>query len=56
MLSGGSVIPKGCREKFGKAVREIDLPIKVSDIRIAEKPLYATAKGSLKMAMEEAGA
>ena len=53
VLSGGSVAPKGCREKFEKALSNISLPVKISDIRIAEKPLYATARGSLKMAMEE---
>ena len=53
VLSGGSVSPKGCRERFEKALASISLPVRISDIRIAEKPLCATAKGSLKMAMEE---
>lgn len=53
VLSGGSVTPKGCREKFEKALDNVRLPIRISDVRIAEMPLYATANGSLKMAMEE---
>ena len=53
VLSGGSIMPKGSKEKFERAMMDINLPVKISDIVVAEKPLYATAKGSLKMAMEE---
>jgi len=53
VLSGGSIMPRGCKEKFENALKDIHLPVKISDIVVAEKPLYATAKGSLKMAMEE---
>ena len=53
VLSGGSIMPNGCKKKFEQAMKDINLPVKISDIVIAEKPLYATAKGSLKMAMEE---
>jgi hypothetical protein len=53
VLSGGSIMPRGAKEKFDRAMKEINLPVKISDIVVAEKPLYATAKGSLKMAMEE---
>jgi len=53
VLSGGSIMPNGCKTKFEQAMKDVNLPVKISDIVIAEKPLYATAKGSLKMAMEE---
>jgi hypothetical protein len=53
VLSGGTVIPRGSREKFEKAISGIRLPIRISDIIIAQKPLYATAKGALTMAMTE---
>lgn len=56
VLGGGSVAPKGCREKFVKALKSIALPFRISEVRIAEHPLYATARGSLKMAIEEATA
>jgi actin-like ATPase involved in cell morphogenesis len=53
VLSGGSIIPRGCKEKFEDALKQVSLPIKISDIVVAEKPLYTTAKGSMQMAMEE---
>jgi len=55
VLAGGAVLPKGSREKFAKAFDGVRLPINISDIRIAERPLYATAKGALMMAMREKG-
>jgi hypothetical protein len=53
VLSGGTVIPKGSRRKFIKAMRDIRLPIKISDIVRVDNPLYATAKGALVMAKSE---
>jgi hypothetical protein len=55
VLSGGTVLPKGCRDRFAKAFEGVRLPINISDIRIAERPLYSTAKGTLMMAMREKG-
>lgn len=52
-ISGGTVIPRGSKEKFKKALEEINLPIKISDIIVADHPLYATAKGALVMAITE---
>lgn len=56
VLGGGSVSPKGCRERFAKAVKNITLPFRISEIRIAENPLNAAARGSLRMAIEEGAA
>ncbi|MEI6127961.1 MAG: hypothetical protein WCQ99_15550 [Pseudomonadota bacterium] len=53
VLGGGSVSPKGCKERFEKALKGSTFPFKISGVRIAENPLYATARGSLKMAIEE---
>lgn len=53
VLSGGTVIPLGSKEKFEAALSTVRLPIRISDIIIAQKPLYATAKGALTMAMTE---
>lgn len=53
VLSGGTVIPKGSKEKFEKALRNVRLPIRISHVIVARKPLYATAKGALTMAMIE---
>ena len=53
VLSGGSVMPRGCKKKFENALRKVSLPVKISEVRLAEKPVYTTAKGSLKIAEEE---
>ena len=53
VISGGTVIPRGSKEKFKKALEGINLPIKISDIIVAENPLYTTAKGALVMAITE---
>ncbi len=53
VLSGGTVLPRGVKKQFIKALKNIRLPVKISDILIAEKPLNATAKGALVMAASE---
>ncbi|HSW50768.1 MAG TPA: hypothetical protein VLH09_11365, partial [Bryobacteraceae bacterium] len=53
VLSGGSVLAGGFRDKFEKALREEPLPVQISDIRIAAEPLNATAKGALVAALTE---
>ena len=54
VLSGGTAMPNGCREKFGTMLKNISLPVEISDVRLAEDPLTTTAKGALIMAMTEA--
>jgi hypothetical protein len=51
VLSGGTVLPRGSRKKFIEAMRNVRLPMKISDIIVTEKPLLATAKGALTMAV-----
>ncbi|MFH1491300.1 MAG: hypothetical protein ABII06_20525 [Pseudomonadota bacterium] len=54
VLSGGTVMPKGCREKFERLIKSIDLPLEISEVRLAADPLNTPAKGALIMAMTEA--
>jgi hypothetical protein len=53
ILSGGTVKPSGARQKFIEAFSKERLPIRIADIRVAEDPLRATAKGALVMALAE---
>jgi hypothetical protein len=53
VLSGGTVLPTGFKELFEKTLRKVDLPLEISDIRIAEDPLNTTAKGAMVMALSE---
>jgi actin-related protein len=53
VLSGGTAMPKGCREKFETALQDIRLPVEISSIRTARDPLNTTAKGALVMAVTE---
>ena len=55
VLSGGTAMPKGCREKFETMLKKVNLPVEISEVRLAEDPLATTAKGTLIMAMTEAG-
>ena len=55
VLSGGTAMPNGYREKFGTMLKNVSLPVEISDVRLAEDPLTTTAKGALIMAMTEAG-
>jgi actin-like ATPase involved in cell morphogenesis len=54
VLSGGTALPAGFRDRFEKLLLEQEFPIKVSEIRLADKPLYSTAKGALICALSEA--
>jgi hypothetical protein len=53
VLSGGTTMPKGFRDRFEKLLWEQDFPITVSDIRLAQNPLHATAKGALVYALSD---
>ena len=53
VLSGGTALPAGFRDRFEKLLREQDFPINVSEIRMAQSPLYSTAKGALTCALSE---
>jgi hypothetical protein len=53
IVSGGSMLPKGSLEKFKAAMKDINLPIKISDILLAANPAEATMRGAMKMALAQ---
>jgi hypothetical protein len=53
VLSGGTALPAGFSDRFAKALRGTELPVAVSEIRIARDPLHATARGALVAALTE---
>ncbi len=53
VLSGGSVMPRGFRDRFERVLKESDFPIALSEVRLAADPRTATAKGALAAAMCE---
>lgn len=53
VLSGGSTMPKGFRERFEKAILASGFPVTVSSVRAAANPLESTAKGALVAAMTD---
>lgn len=53
VLSGGSTMPQGFRDRFEQAMRQAEFPVPVSEIRLAADPLTATAKGALIAALSE---
>lgn len=54
VLSGGSAMPRGFRDRFEQVLRASSFPIALSEIRMAEQPLYSTARGALVAALSEA--
>jgi hypothetical protein len=53
VLSGGTALPPGFRERFEKVLWEQEFPVTVSDIRLAQNPLHSTAKGALVCALSD---
>ncbi len=53
VLSGGTAMPKGFRDRFEKLLKESEFPLQLSEIRLAENPLNSTAKGALVAALAE---
>ncbi len=51
VLGGGTVLPQGSRERFEEALKDVRLPIKISEIILSKDPLHSTAKGALMMAL-----
>ncbi|MCX6610408.1 MAG: hypothetical protein NTW74_06090 [Acidobacteria bacterium] len=53
VLSGGTAMPKGFRDRFEKLLKESEFPLPLSEVRMAETPLNSTAKGALVAALAE---
>jgi hypothetical protein len=51
VLSGGTSMPKGFLDYFTSTLRDHELPIRLSEIRISADPLNATARGALMAAL-----
>jgi nucleoid DNA-binding protein len=54
VLSGGTAKPKGFIDKFRQTVERDGFPLEISEIRMADDPLTATARGCLIAAMYDA--
>jgi hypothetical protein len=55
VLSGGTAMPPGFRDRFAQVLGEQDFPFTISEVLMAENPLYATAKGALVCALSDEG-
>jgi hypothetical protein len=53
VLAGGSVLVTGFRDRFEKILRETELPVAISEVRLAANPQHSTARGALVAAMSE---
>ncbi len=53
VLSGGTALPAGFRERFEQQLRAGDFPVPVSEVRLASDPLHTTAKGALIAVLSE---
>ena len=53
VLSGGTALPQGFRDRFEKVLREGEFPVPISEIRMAGDPLHTTAKGALVAALTD---
>ncbi|MGK5085964.1 hypothetical protein WDW86_00240 [Bdellovibrionota bacterium FG-2] len=47
VLAGGTAMPNGFRQKFDKAIKQMKLPVEISEVRLSSDPLKATSKGAL---------
>jgi hypothetical protein len=47
VLSGGTALPEGFRDRFESILKEQDFPLPVSEIRMAADPLHTAARGAL---------
>jgi hypothetical protein len=54
VLSGGTAKPKGFIDKFRQTIERDGFPLEISEIRMAEDPLTATARGCLIAALYDA--
>jgi hypothetical protein len=53
VLSGGTILPPGSRQRFEAILAEVDLPIRIAKVMQARDPLLATAMGAFRMAVAE---
>jgi hypothetical protein len=51
VLAGGTAMPKGFLDQFGKALNASNFPVRLSDVRMSADALHATARGALMAAL-----
>lgn len=51
VLSGGTAMPKGFLEHFTRMLQAEDFPLRLSEVRVSNDPLHATARGALMAAL-----
>ena len=54
VLAGGSALVTGFRDRFDKVLRQTELPVAISEVRLAANPQHSTARGALVAALSEA--
>jgi hypothetical protein len=53
VLSGGSAMAPGFRDRFEKIMRDTELPVAISEVRLAPSPMHSTARGALVAALSD---
>lgn len=53
VLSGGTALPSGFRDRFEQILKEQNFPLQVSEIRMAADPLHTAARGALVAALSD---
>jgi hypothetical protein len=53
VISGGTASPEGFQQRFEKALRGVELPVPISEVRMAKDPMTATARGALIAGLAE---
>jgi len=53
VLSGGSVMAPGFRDRFEKSLRETEMPVPIAEVRLGVNPMQSTARGALVAALSE---
>jgi len=51
VVSGGTAMPRGFLEQFGRALRASEFPLPISEIRMSADALNSTARGALMAAL-----
>jgi len=53
IISGGTAQPKGFLERFKNALKGVNFPFKIGEVKMASQPLYSVAKGALAAALSD---
>ena len=51
VLAGGTAMPRGFLDQFGKTLNSSNFPVKLSDVRMSSDALNSTARGALMAAL-----